>query len=156
MMEKKEKFKDRPLPKPDNKHAMQQEEKARKRKEAKQERADVREEKKKVTKPMEAQKKVEYKESEVSWEAINQLNFDQLRLKKFNPAKILTPTDDDRYFLEEYGGRPKITERMQVRERQSLSIVESTKSRAAELERREQGQTGGKREKGGSGSRRLF
>ena len=64
---------------------------------------------KKDTKKEPTPKRVEYKESEVSWEAINHLNIEQLRLKKFNPAKIIAPAEDDRYFLEEYGAKPKIT-----------------------------------------------
>lgn len=43
---------------------------------------------------------------------------------------MYAPEEDDRYFMEEYGAKPRIASRLQARERQSLSIVESTKMRA--------------------------
>jgi hypothetical protein len=67
MNEKKEKFKDRPLPKPNNEKALREEENARKRREAKKEREhalkemkidQVKEQEKKVKLPT---PKVEYK-----------------------------------------------------------------------------------------------
>lgn len=61
---------------------------------------------------------------------LERITIDQLKLKQFNLSKLYTPDEDDRYFLEEFGGKPKINERLQARERQSLSIVESTKQRA--------------------------
>ena len=77
--------------------------------------------------------KIEYKESEVSWDIIQKLNIEQLRLKQFNPTKLYSAHEDDAYFLQEYGSKPRMSSRLQARERQSLSVVESTKMRAEQL-----------------------
>ena len=68
---------------------------------------------------------------------LQRLNIDHLKLKQFNPAKFMAHSEDDHYFLEEYGAKPRISSRLQARERQSLSIAESTKLRAEEIERKE-------------------
>lgn len=54
---------------------------------------------------------------------LQKLTIDHLKLKQFNPNKLYAQSDDDHYFLEEYGARPRISSRLQARERQSLSIV---------------------------------
>lgn len=54
---------------------------------------------------------------------LEKITIDQLKLKQFNLSKLYAPDEDDRYFLEEFGGKPRINERLQARERQSLSIV---------------------------------
>ena len=66
---------------------------------------------------------------------LEKCTLDNLKLKGFNPSKYYTINDDeDRYFLDEYGGqKPKMNQQFQARQRQSQSIVESTKMRAKEL-----------------------
>lgn len=55
---------------------------------------------------------------------LEKLTLDHLKLKNFNPSKYYTIDEEDKYYLDDYGGsRPKWTQRMQNRERQSLSIV---------------------------------
>lgn len=64
-------------------------------------------------------------------EMLEKVSVEHLKLKNFNPSKYYTIDDDDKYFLDEYGGsRPKFSQRFQTRERQSMSVVESTKMRA--------------------------
>lgn len=75
--------------------------------------------------------KVQYKQGEVTLQMLEKLTLDHLKLKNFNPSKYYTIDEEDKYYLDDYGGsRPKWTQRMQNRERQSLSIVQSTKMRA--------------------------
>lgn len=37
--------------------------------------------------------KIEYKDSEVSWDMLDRIGFDHLKLKQFNPTKLYTPED---------------------------------------------------------------
>ena len=68
---------------------------------------------------------------------LGKLTIDHLRLKQFNPSKFIGQADDDQYFLSEYGGKARVSSRLEAKERQSLSIVESTRMRASEIERQD-------------------
>lgn len=46
---------------------------------------------------------------------LQRLNIDHLKLKQFNPAKFMSHSEDDHYFLEEYGAKPRISSRLQAR-----------------------------------------
>lgn len=62
-----------------------------------------------------------------------------MKMKQFNPTKLYSAEDEDNIFMQEYGGggRTKVTSGLEVRERQSLSIVENVKKRADEVEKTE-------------------
>lgn len=47
---------------------------------------------------------------------LEKLTLDHLKLKNFNPSKYYTIDEEDKYFLDEYGGsRPRFSQRFQNR-----------------------------------------
>lgn len=71
------------------------------------------------------------------------MSIDQLKLNKFNPNRYFNKDDDDdRIFLNEYeeGGRPRMSSGIEVRERNSMNVVEDVRKRVGEVEKKEKKQ----------------
>ena len=56
---------------------------------------------------------------------IGKVSIDQLKLKQFNLHSLYGKDADDTIFLDEYeGGRSRVTSGMDMRERNSIAIVQ--------------------------------
>lgn len=65
---------------------------------------------------------------------LGKISIDQLKYKQFNPHRYFNKDDDDKIFLDEYeGGRPRIMSGMEMRERNSIALVEDMKKRVNEV-----------------------
>ena len=69
---------------------------------------------------------------------LGKISIDQLKIKQFNPNRYFNKDDDDRIFSDEYegGSRPRIMSGMEVRERNSIAIVEDVKKRVGEVQKK--------------------
>ena len=58
-------------------------------------------------------KKIEVSELEIDLSSLSKMEFDKINFRQFNPQKFYQPSEEDDFYLEEYGStrRPQRSEK---------------------------------------------